>query len=61
MSFNSLALNILSVTVAVVAVAVAQSICTHYFSYEKLGRFADQKKTGCKKQGLDFFCYSKRE
>ena len=24
----------------------AQSICTHYFSFEKLGRFTDLKKTG---------------
>ena len=27
---------------------VAQSICTHYFSFEKQGRFADLKKTGSK-------------
>ena len=26
----------------------AQSICTHYFSFEKQGRFADLKKTGSK-------------
>ena len=27
---------------------LAQSICTHYFSFEKLGRLADLKKTGSK-------------
>ena len=42
----------------------AQSICTHYFSFKKLGGFADLKKNwvglrtwkkqGAKKQGLDF-------
>ena len=51
---------------------VAQSICTHYFSFEKLGRFADLKKTGsvcgpeknrvcAKKQGLYFFVVQKEK
>ena len=50
---------------------VAQSICTHYFSVEKLGRYADLKKTGsvCEpeinrkqnKSACIFFCYSKKE
>lgn len=45
---------------------IAQSICTYYFSFEKLGGLADlkklgqcrdMKKQGVKKQGLDFFYY----
>ena len=32
----------------VVVMAIAQSNCTNYFSFEKWGRFADLKKTGSK-------------